>query len=81
LIVAGRAVDLDLADPAVVARDIRPVPRMALVVLAGRCIPRGPAPVALPARAGGPRLVLRAPVSVHVRDLVRLAPASVAQAA
>ncbi len=78
MIVAGPAVDLDLADPAV-AQDIRPVPRMVLVVRAGRCIPRGPAPVALPAPADGPPLALRALVSVLVPDSVRLAPAPVAQ--
>jgi hypothetical protein len=69
LIAAGPAVDPDPADPAV-AQDMRRAPRMVLVVRAGRCIPRGPSPVALPAPEAGPRLAL------HALDLAR-APASV----
>jgi hypothetical protein len=79
LIVAGPAVDPDLADPAV-AQDIRPGPRMVLVARAGRCIPRGPAPVALQAPVDGPPLALRALVSVHAPVSVRLALVPVAQA-
>ena len=78
MIVAGPAVDLDLADPAV-AQDIRPVPRMVLVVRAGRCIPHGLAPVALPAPVDGPPLALRGPALVHAPASVRLVPAQVAQ--
>jgi hypothetical protein len=79
LIVAGPVVDPDLADPAV-AQDIRPGPRMVPVVRVGRCIPRGPAPVALQAPADGPPLALRALVSVHAPVSVRLAPVPVVQA-
>ncbi len=79
MIVAGPAVDLDLADPAV-AQDIRPVPRMALVVRADRCIPHGPAPVVLPAPVDGLPLALRGLDLVRAPDSVRLAPVQVAQA-
>jgi hypothetical protein len=63
-----------------VDQDMPAVPRMVLVVRAGRCIPHGPALVALPAPVDGlplapPGLVLaRAPASVL------LAPAQVARA-
>jgi hypothetical protein len=78
LIVAGPVVDLDLADPAV-AQGIRPGPRMVLVARAGRCILRGPAPVALPAPVDGPPLAPRGLDLARAPDLVRLAPAPVAQ--
>jgi hypothetical protein len=73
LIVAGPVVDPAPADPAV-AQDIRPVPRMVLVVRGGRCIPLGLAPVALQAPVDGPPLALRGPVLVPAPVSVRLAP-------
>ena len=78
MIVAGPVVDPDPADPAV-AQDIRPGPRMALVVRGGLCIPRGPAPVVLQARVDGPPLALRGLVSVRAPASARLAPALVAR--
>ncbi len=75
MIVAGPVVDPDLVDPAVVDQDMPAVPRMVLVERAGRCIPHGPAPVALPAPVDGPPLALLVLVLVRVPDLVRLAPA------
>jgi hypothetical protein len=74
--VAGPVVDLDRVVP-VVVQDIRPVPRMVLVVRAGRCIPHGPARVALPAPVDGQPLALRGLVLVLVLASVRLAPAQV----
>jgi hypothetical protein len=79
LIVAGPVVDPVLADPAVVDQDMPAVPRMVLVVRAGRCIPHGPAPVALQAPVDGLPLAPRGLVLVRVPDSVRLAPAQVAQ--
>jgi hypothetical protein len=79
LIVGGRAEDPDPVDPAV-AQDMRLGPKMVLLVRAGLCIPRAPSPVVLLAPVDGPPLALPGLVSARVRDLVRLAPASVAQA-
>jgi hypothetical protein len=76
--VAGRAVDPAPADLAV-GQDIRPVPRMALVVRGGRCIPHGLAPVALQAPVDGPPLALRGLALVRAPVSVRLAPALVAR--
>jgi hypothetical protein len=78
LIVAGPGVDPDPVDP--VDQDTHRVPRMVLVVRAGRCIPLGPRPVALPAPVGGPPLAQRDLVLVRAPASVRLAPAQVAQA-
>ena len=80
MIVAGPVVDPDPVGPAAVAQDIRPVPRMVLVVRAGRCIPHGPAPVALPAPVDGLPLAPLGLALVRAPDSVRLAPAQVAQA-
>ena len=80
MIVAGPEVDPDPVDPAPVDQDMHPVPRMVLAVRAGRCIPHGPAPVALPAPVDGPPLALRGLALVRAPALVRLAPAWVAQA-
>jgi hypothetical protein len=80
LIVAGPAVDPAPADLAV-AQDIRPVPRMVLVVRAGRCIPHGPAPVALQALVDGLPLALRGLALVRAPASVRLVPALVARVA
>jgi hypothetical protein len=52
---------------------------MVLVARAGRCILRGPAPVALPAPVDGPPLAPRGLDLARAPDLVRLAPAPVAQ--
>ncbi len=81
MIVAGPQVAPDPVDLALVAQDMLPVPRMVLVVRAGRCIPHGPVPVALPDPVAVPPLALRALVLVPAPVLVRLAPAWVAQAA
>jgi hypothetical protein len=79
LIVAGPVVDPDPVGP-VADQDMPAGPRMVLVVPAVRCIPRGPAPVALPAPVDGPPLAPLGLVLVPVPVLVRLAPAQVAQA-
>jgi hypothetical protein len=75
LIVAGPVVDPDPVGPAVVDQDMPAGPRMVLVVPAVRCIPRGPAPVALPAPVDGLPLALLGLVLARVPALVRLAPA------
>jgi hypothetical protein len=75
LIVAGQVVDPAPVDPAAVAQDMPAVPRMVLVVRAGRCIPHGPAPVALPAPVEGLPLAPHGLVLVRAPDSVRLAPA------
>jgi hypothetical protein len=75
LIVAGPVVDPDPVGPAVVDQDMPAAPRMVLVVPAGQCIPRGPAPVALPAPVDGLPLAPLALVLARVPDSVRLAPA------
>jgi hypothetical protein len=80
LIVAGPAVDPDRVDPAPVDQDMHRVPRMVLVAHAGRCIPHGPAPVALRAPEDGPPLARRGLVLVRAPASVRLVPAQVAQA-
>jgi hypothetical protein len=80
LIGAGPVADPAPVDPAAVDQDMPAVPRMVLVVRAVRCIPHGPAPVALPAPVDGLPLALRALVLVRGPDLVRLALAQVAQA-
>ena len=80
MIVAGPVVDPAPVDPAAVDQDMPVVPRMVLVVRAARCIPHGPAPVALPAPVDGPPLALRGPALVHAPASVRLVPAQVAQA-
>jgi hypothetical protein len=73
-------VDPAPVDPAAVDQDMPAVPRMVLVVRAVRCIPHGPAPVALQAPVDGLPLALLGLVLVRVPDSVRLAPAQVAQA-
>ena len=80
MIVAGQAVDPDQVDPAPVDQDMHRVPRMVLAAHAGRCIPHGPAPVALPAPEDGPPLARRGLVLVRAPASVRLAPAQVAPA-
>ena len=75
MIVAGPVVDPAPVDPAVVDQDMPAVPRMVLVVRAGRCIPHGPAPVALPAPVDGLPLAPLVLVLVRAPDSVRLAPA------
>ena len=80
MIVAGPVVDPDPVGPAAVDPDMPAVPRMVLVVRAGRCIPHGPAPVALPAPVDGPPLAPLGLVLVRAPDSVRLAPAQVARA-
>jgi hypothetical protein len=80
LIVAGPVVDPDPVDPAPVDQDMHRVLGMVLVVRAGRCIPHGPAPVALPAPVDGPPLARRGLVLVRAPASVRLVPAQVAQA-
>ncbi len=73
MIVAGPVVDPDPVGPAAVDQDMPAVPRMVLVVRAGRCIPHAPAPVALPAPVDGLPLAPLAPVLVRAPDSVRLA--------
>jgi hypothetical protein len=73
------------ADPAQVApvqedRDTLPVPRMVLVVRAGRCIPLAPAPVALRALGEGLLLAPRGPALARAPGSARLGLAQVAQA-
>ena len=80
MIVAGPVVDPDLVGPAAVAQDMPAVPRMVLVVRAGRCIPHGPSPVARAPPVDGPPLAQRGLVLVRAPASVRLAPAQVAQA-
>jgi hypothetical protein len=80
LIVAGPVVDPAPVGPAVVDQVMPAVPRMVLVVRAGRCIPHGPAPVALPAPVDGLPLAQLGLVLARVPALVRLAPAQVARA-
>jgi hypothetical protein len=80
LIGAGPVVDPAPVDPAAVDQDMPAVPRMVLVVRAARCIPHGPAPVALPAPVDGLPLAPLALVLVRAPDSVRLALAQVAQA-
>jgi hypothetical protein len=75
LIVAGPVVDPAPVDPAAVDQDMPVVPRMVLVVRVGRCIPHGPAPVALPAPVEGLPLAPHGLVLVRAPDSVRLAPA------
>ena len=75
MIVAGPVVDPDPVDPAPVDQDMHRVLGMVLVVRAGRCIPHGPAPVALPAPVDGLPLAPLALVLVRAPDSVRLAPA------
>jgi hypothetical protein len=73
LIVAGQVVDPAPVDPAVVDQDMPAVPRMVLVVRAGRCIPHGPAPVALPAPVDGLPLAPHGLVLERAPDSARLA--------
>ena len=80
MIVAGPVVDPDPVGPAAVDQDMPAVPRMVLVVRAGRCIPHGPAPVALQAPVDVLPLARLGLALVRVPDSVRLALARVAQA-
>ena len=73
MIVAGLVVDPAPVDPAVVDQDMPVVPRMVLAVRAGRCIPHGPAPVALPAPVDVLPLAPHGLVLVRAPDSVRLA--------
>ena len=75
MIVAGLVVDPAPVDPAVVDQDMPVVPRMVLVVRAVRCIPHGPAPVALPAPVDVLPLAPHGLVLVRAPDSARLAPA------
>ena len=75
MIVAGPVVDPAPVDRAAVDQDMPAGPRMVLVVRAGRCIPHGPAPVALPAPVDGLHLAPHGLVLVRAPDSVRLAPA------
>ena len=68
-----------VVDPAAVDQDMPAVPRMVLVVRAVRCIPHGPAPVALPAPVDGLPLVLRGLDLAPAPVLVRPGPVQVAQ--
>jgi hypothetical protein len=80
LIVAGPVVDPDPVGPAVVDQDMPAAPRMVLVVPAGQCIPRGPAPVALPAPVDGLPLARLGMVLARAPASARLGLAQVAQA-
>jgi hypothetical protein len=80
LIVAGPVVDPDPVGPAAVDQDMPAVPRMVLVVRAGRCIPREPAPVALRAPVVVLPLARLGLALVRVLVSVRLGLAQVAQA-
>jgi hypothetical protein len=75
LIVAGPVVDPDPVGLVVVDQDMPADPRMVLVVLAVRCILRGPALAALPAPVAGLRLAPLGLVLARVPALARLAPA------
>jgi len=77
--VAGPVVDPAPVGPAAVDQDMPAAPRMVPVVRAGRCIPHGPAPVALQAPVEGPPLELRGQALVRAPVSVRLAPALVAR--
>ncbi len=81
MIVAGPVAPDPVSVLALVDPDMLPRPQEVLVVRAGRCIPRGPVPVALPDPVAVPALALRALVLVPAPVLVRLAPEWVAQAA
>ena len=80
MIVAGPVVDPGPVGPAPVGQGMHRVPGMVLVVRAGRCIPHGLAPVALPAPVDGPPLAPRGLVLVRALASVRLAPALVVPA-
>ncbi len=75
MIVAGPVVDPAPVGPVVVDQDMPAVPRMVLVVRAVRCIPHGPAPVALPAPVDVLPLAPHGLVLERAPDSVRLAPA------
>ncbi len=79
MIVAGLQADPAPVDPVPVDQDMHRVPGMVLAVRAGRCIPRGPALVALPALVDGPLLAPHGLVLVRVPASVRRAPVQGAQ--
>jgi hypothetical protein len=75
LIVAGPVVDPDPVVLVAVDQDMPAGPRMVLVAPAVRCIPRGPAPAALPALVDGLPLAPLGLVLARAPALVHLAPA------